>query len=111
VKGKDISAFADVGAPARRPEVGGHGAGLYFDWNPVAPHLIHPIKVAIIEVLTYMGEPLSADELKHLLADRQHVSTISHHIKGLLAAQALVMVGASRVRGATKKCYFLRIPD
>lgn len=29
-------------------------------WEPFLPHLVHPVKVAIVEALLWIGEPLSA---------------------------------------------------
>jgi DNA-binding transcriptional ArsR family regulator len=78
-----------------------------FDWNPFAPRLVHPTKVAIIEALLYMNQPLSATELRELFGER-HVSTVSYHLGSLVSVKAIVAVDECRVRGATKTSYFVQ---
>jgi len=36
------------------------GSGPFLGWEPFLPHLVHPLKVAIVEALLWIGEPLSA---------------------------------------------------
>jgi Helix-turn-helix domain len=80
---------------------------LPFNWGALVPLVIHPMRVAIIEALCWIGEPLSASDFKRLFADRDFsTSYISYHVAELGKAGVLVQAGTRQVRGATKKSYF-----
>ncbi len=84
---------------------------LPFDWGALVPFVIHPMRVAIIEALCWIGEPLSAIDFRRLFADERYsTSYISYHLTELGKAGVLVQVGARRVRGLTKKPYFFPPP-
>jgi hypothetical protein len=70
-----------------------------FDWCAFVPHVIHPAKVAIIEAIQHVGQPLSAKDLEHLLGvPNWDVTRITHYVKGLAEMEALV-VSRRRRRG------------
>lgn len=80
---------------------------LAFDWAALVPVVIHPMRVAIIEALCWIGEPLSAIDFKKLFADEGlSTSYVSYHVVELAKAGAITQVGTQQVRGATKKSYF-----
>jgi Helix-turn-helix domain len=80
---------------------------LPFDWGALVPFVIHPMRVAIIEALCWIGEPLSATDFQKLFAEESYnTSYISYHVAELAKAGVLVQVATRQVRGATKKSYF-----
>ncbi len=43
--------------------------GELFDWDALGPPIVNPTKVAMIEALLYIGQPLSAPEITKLFDD------------------------------------------
>lgn len=84
------------------------GGELAFEWDLLVP-FIHPLKIAAIEALRWVGEPLSASEIAKLIdAEKVTVSHVSYHLVKLAEAGALEVVRTRQVRGATEKFYFFR---
>ncbi len=80
---------------------------LPFDWGALVPRVIHPVRVAIIEALCWIGEPLSAVDFRKLFEDEGYgTSYLSYHVATLAKGGVLVQVGKRQVRGAIKKSYF-----
>lgn len=80
-----------------------------FNWEALVPHAIHPIKVAIIEALAWVGQPLSSSQLVSLFDDPgYYVSLISFHAKGLAKWGAIEIVETRPVRGTYEKFFFFR---
>ena len=78
-----------------------------FDWAGLVPHLVHPVKLAIIEAMRWSGQPLSASDLSRVLEGQGHsVGVISYHVNGLAKVGAVVKVRQRAVRGAVEKFYF-----
>lgn len=83
--------------------------GETFDWSVLVPHPVHPARVAIIEALEWIEEPLSATDLRKTFGDpRLGVPYISYHLIKLGKIGALKVVSSRSVRGATEKFYFFR---
>ncbi len=84
---------------------------LPFDWGALVPIVVHPMRVAIIEALCWIGEPLSAIDFKKMFGDEAFgTSYISYHVGELGKAGVLVQVETRQVRGALKKSYFFPPP-
>jgi DNA-binding transcriptional ArsR family regulator len=80
-----------------------------FDWCLLVPYLIHPLRVAIIEAIAYVSQPLSATELHRLFGDDElQLALISYHVKQLRKAGALVKVRERQSRGSVEKFYVLQ---
>jgi len=81
--------------------------GERFDWGSLVPRVIHPLKVASIEALEWIDQPLSASELTKII-DNEHygVANISYHLNKLAQVDALEIVRERQVRGAVEKFYF-----
>lgn len=81
-----------------------------FDWNVLVPHVVNPIKVAVIEAMWWVAVPLSATDLAKLITDnrKSDVPRISYHLKTLADAGVLEMVRQRPVRGSTESFYVLR---
>lgn len=88
------------------------GESLPFDWGALVPLVVHPMRVAIIEALCWIGEPLSAIDFARLFADQNFsTSYISYHLSELGKTGVLLQVETRQVRGATKKFYFFPLPE
>lgn len=78
-----------------------------FIWDALVPHIVHPLKVTIIEALHWIGEPLSASDLTKVIEDERYgLSRVSYHMVKLAKAGALEVVHSRPVRGSLEKFYF-----
>jgi DNA-binding transcriptional ArsR family regulator len=81
--------------------------GETFDWNVLVPHIVHPLKVRIVEAMHWIGQPLSASELSKLIGDEQYsLSHVSYHLVKLAKMGALEVTRERPVRGVVEKFYF-----
>jgi len=78
-----------------------------FDWEALVPLLVHPVKVEIIEAMTWIGLPLSATDLDRILHGHVGVSLLSYHLRKLAEVGALKRVRREPVRGAVQTFYAL----
>lgn len=78
-----------------------------FEWDTLVPHLLHPLKVAIIEAMSWIGEPLSPRDLDLLFDDEYGVSLVSYHVRVLADYGAVEKVRQRAVRGALQSFYVL----
>lgn len=76
------------------------------DWSSLAPRVIYPTKLLIIEAMQWIGRPLSASELEAVLGKTLTLSVLSYHLKTLAKQGILTEVRRRRVRGAWEKFYF-----
>ena len=77
-----------------------------YDWAALVPLDLHPLKVAIVEALSWIGTPLSASDLNKALNEQFGVSLVSHHVRCLAELGALEERSKRQVRGATEHFYF-----
>ena len=96
------SAWPTPGGAANRGEPA-------LDWAALAPRLVHPAWVAILEALFYVGHPLSAAELRALFDEPESycLSIVSSHLAKLTGYGVLAEMGSRQVRGETETYYFL----
>lgn len=81
-----------------------------FDRGSLVPHLVHPAKVVIVEVLLWIGEPLSpTDIVKCLESEDYYLSIVAYHVRGLVKAGALEAVRTRQVRGSQETYYFFPV--
>jgi hypothetical protein len=64
------------------------------------------MRVSIIEALRWIGEPLSATDLRKVFDGRFALPVVSYHLIALAQIDALVQVGQRSVRGSVEKFYF-----
>jgi hypothetical protein len=101
-----------VGLPKHRPPVGpsrvDEGEGDEgFDWESLVPLFIHPAKVAVIEALHWIGQPLSSTELVNLFGHRKYnLGVVSYHVSSLAKVGVIEATGARQARGAQETYYF-----
>lgn len=76
------------------------------------PHFLHPAKVAIIEALVWMDEPLSPAQLHAVLEHPTwDLSLISYHVKQFAEKGVLERVRHRQVRGVVQTFYDIQIPS
>jgi hypothetical protein len=78
-----------------------------FKWDALIPISVHPMKVAIIEALQWIGVPLSPKDLDRLFDKEFGVSLVSYHMRTLADAGVVEKVGQQSVRGAVQSFYTL----
>jgi len=86
-----------------------NGDGPSLDWAALVPHTIHPVQVAIIEAMAWVGVPLSATMLKDVFddADGHYLGIVSYHLSRLAEWGAVAKTGHRPRRGARETFYFL----
>jgi hypothetical protein len=79
-----------------------------FGWERLVPLLVHPARVAVIEALDWMAQPLSPSELVNLFDDdaNLYLSLVAYHVRGLAKFGVLEVVDRRPVSGSTEKFYF-----
>jgi hypothetical protein len=84
--------------------------GERFDWSLLVPRTVHPLKVAIIEAIEWIGEPMAASELVNVVDEIDNekfgLSHVSYHMNRLEELGALNVVRREQVRGAMKSYYW-----
>lgn len=79
---------------------------LSFDWGALVPFLVHPMRVSIIEALWWVGQPLSATDIRKLFDREFDLSFVSYHVVRLARTGAITLVKTQPVRGSLEKFYF-----
>jgi DNA-binding transcriptional ArsR family regulator len=83
--------------------------GEQFTWDALVPHLVHPLKVMILEALRCIDQPLSASDLTKVIDDEKYgLSHVSYHMVKLAGAGAIEVVRTRPVRGSLEKFYFFK---
>jgi hypothetical protein len=83
------------------------GDGQSFEWDALVPLVVHPLKVAIVEAMLWIGEPMSAKELDYVLDEQWGLSLVAYHLRRLLEFGAIEPVRQQPVRGALQTFYAL----
>lgn len=76
-----------------------------FDWAQLVPLIVHPMKVAIIEAIDWIGQPLSPTDMVRMLEGEVSVSYASYHFRELKKLGAIEVVRTRQVRGANESFY------
>ena len=72
-------------------------------WEALAPVILHPIQVAILEALEWIERPLSATELAKLFGDPDITHSLTHyHLTALAKAGAIEIKDSRKARGSTE---------
>jgi hypothetical protein len=79
----------------------------HFNWDSLVPHLVHPVKVAIIEAMEWVEVPLSPRQLDQIFDEQFGVSLVSYHMRTLVDVGVVEKVGERPVRGAVQTFYIL----
>ena len=80
-----------------------------FHWDMLVPRVVHPLKVAIVEAMLWLEQPLSSSDLVKLMDDPDiYLSHVAYHVRKLVEVDALKATRNRQVRGATETFYFFR---
>jgi DNA-binding transcriptional ArsR family regulator len=83
------------------------GGELSFEWDVLVPRVVHPLKVAIIEAIRSIGQPLSASELTKVIDIEEFpLSNVSYHVRRLAEVGVVKAVRKRQVRGSVETFYF-----
>jgi hypothetical protein len=84
------------------------GSEPFGHWDALVPHVVHPLKVIVIEVIGWVGQPLSSSEITKVLDDSEEfpLSNVSYHVRRLAETGVIEAVRERRVRGAVETFYF-----
>jgi hypothetical protein len=78
------------------------------DWDRLLVSLLHPTQFQIIEAMHWIGQPISASQLVHVLdRDRHDVSALSYHLRRLGELKVAELVSVRSLRGAKERLYEL----
>jgi hypothetical protein len=80
-----------------------------FCWAALVPLIVHPLKVAIIEALLWIEQPLSAKQLELSFdCEEYYLGVISHHAKQLAKVKVIAILGSAPVagKGVTETFYW-----
>ena len=81
--------------------------GEQFRWDMLVPRVVHPLKVAIVEAMSWVDRPLSSTDLVKVMDDQEiYLSHVAYHMRKLVDAGALKPIRRRQVRGATETFYF-----
>jgi DNA-binding transcriptional ArsR family regulator len=81
--------------------------GERFTWDALVLHMVHPLKVSIVEALRWIDEPMSASDLTKVIDDEKYgLSHVSYHMVKLASAGVIEVVRTRPVRGSLEKFYF-----
>lgn len=82
------------------------------DWGDLVPLIVHETKVAILEAMLWVDEPLSAVDVLEMYGGKpkhRYISSISYHLKSLdTDLSILSLYDEVQIRGAKKKNYYFR---
>jgi predicted MarR family transcription regulator len=77
------------------------------DWSELAPRLLHPMQVAIIEALLHMDRALSPVELSRMI-EAGSLNNIAYHVRRLAKLDVLELTTTTPRRGAVEHHYRLK---
>lgn len=101
-----------AGLPKHRPPVGptrvdAREGDEGFDWESLVPLFVHPAKVAIIEALHWIEQPLSSTELVTLFEHgKYNLGVVSYHVSSLAKAGVIEVTDERQARGARETYYY-----
>jgi len=94
----------EVLPPGERPQLTRQHA---FDWTALIERQVHPIKIAVLEALRWVGGPLSARELWLIGVGDPVYGTVAYHVKSLADEGLLIHTVSTPARGSVEKFYVL----
>lgn len=78
-------------------------------WDKLVPLILHPVKVAILEALLWIEEPLSAADLDRMYDGDLGIPTAAYHLRSLaFGLPVLRLYDEEAVRGVYRKLYYFR---
>lgn len=59
------------------------------EWSELVPLIVHPIRLAILEAMLWIDEPLAAVDVEHICGGERGSSVIAYHLSVLQQANLL----------------------
>lgn len=87
-------------------EPSGAGGG-QFRWDALVSRVLHPVQVAIVEALVWVGLPLAPSDLARMLGGDCNLQHTGYHVNALVDLEILELIDTEPVRGTTKHYYAL----
>jgi hypothetical protein len=92
--------------------LGGHSAtepeAAAVDWDGLLARILHPTQFQVIEAMHWIGRPMSASRLVHVLdRDRGDLSAVSYHLRRLKELKIVRLCSTKRARGTRERLYKL----
>lgn len=76
-------------------------------WAALVPLVIHPAKVATIEAMRWMEQPLSSNDLVELFSSEDlYLSLVAYHVRQLAKFGVIRRVDSRQRRGAIETFYY-----
>jgi hypothetical protein len=82
-----------------------------FDWASIAPRLLAPAYVWIVEGLRWIDQPLTAVEIARVIDRPRAAAALQFNLRQLMAAGGIEVAKTRRVRGVTVRSYRLARRD
>jgi hypothetical protein len=76
-------------------------------WPTLIESQVHPVKVAVIEAMQWVGGPLSAREIWLMDVGEPAFGTVAYHVKTLVELGVLTHIANSPARGSVEKFHVL----
>lgn len=78
-------------------------------WWKLTSFVLHPVKVAIIEAMLWIDEPMSAVDIDRMHDDPPGTTAVAYHLRNLaFDISVLDLYDEETIRGARRKLYFFR---
>lgn len=82
-------------------------------WEAFLPQLVHPVKVAVVEALLYIGEPLSSAQLTKFFSEEGGLfgeSNVRYHLRALATVGVLEVVPPGALSDGSHRAKFFYFP-
>jgi hypothetical protein len=79
-------------------------------WQPLVDNDVHPVKVAVVEALRWVGGPLSAREIWLMGVGEPLYGNVAYHFKVLVDLGLLKQSAESPARGSAERFYVVTTP-
>jgi hypothetical protein len=99
-----------TGLPKERPSLPPNSSNGHreFAWEALVATVLHPVKVATIEALLWIEQPLSSTELVNLFDHRGWpLGVVSYHVSALAKLGVIEATDERQVRGARETYHYL----
>jgi hypothetical protein len=93
--------------PEISPDSNGGAGNEVFRWDILVSRILHPIQLAMVEALIWIGLPLSPSDLSEMYGGEYTDSHAGYHVKALVSHGILRLADTEQVRGVTRHLYVL----
>jgi hypothetical protein len=91
-------------SPGERPKLRHQSTS---GWPVLIESQVHPVKVAVIEVLRWVGGPLSAREVWLMGVGELDYGIVAYHVRSLVELGVLTHTANTPARGSVEKFHVL----